>query len=492
MHMLMAIIKKGWKRYLALPLRLRASFWFLICAFLQRGISVLTTPVFTRLLTAEEYGQYSVFNSWMGIISVFVTLNLSSGVYSQGLVKFSDRRKSFISSMQGLCFTLVVFWTAVYLAFQNFWNRLFSLTTVQMLAMLAMTWSSTVFKFWAVEQRVELNYRKLVVLTLIVSLAKPLVGIVFVMFAKDKVTARILGIFFVELIAYSGLFMVQMMHGKKFFSGYFWVYAARFNLPLIPHYLSTTILNSADRIMISSMVGDAQAGVYSVAYSISQIMGLFNIALLQTFEPWIYQKIKECRTQDIGRVAYIAFLLIAVVNLMLIALAPEVISLFAPTAYHEAVVIIPPVAMSTYFTFLYSFFATFEFYFEKTRYIAAATMVGAALNVALNSIFIRLYGYYAAGYTTLFCYMVFAFCHYMFMRKVCQKKLHGIRVYNVRILLGITVGFMMGGFALLFLYEYPIARFGILAVIGGTCVWQRRKVLDIFCQLKAPKKLNIE
>ena len=32
------------------------SFWFLICSFLQKGISSITTPIFTRLLTTEEYG----------------------------------------------------------------------------------------------------------------------------------------------------------------------------------------------------------------------------------------------------------------------------------------------------------------------------------------------------------------------------------------------------------------------------------------------------
>ena len=75
-------------KYKSLPVQVKASFWFLICSFLQRGISVITVPIFTRLLSTSEYGQFSVFNSWMGIISIIVTLNLFCGVYQRGLVAF--------------------------------------------------------------------------------------------------------------------------------------------------------------------------------------------------------------------------------------------------------------------------------------------------------------------------------------------------------------------------------------------------------------------
>ena len=67
----------------------------------------------------------------------------------------------------------------------------------------------------------------------------------------------------------------------------------RFNLPLIPHYLSQTILNSADRIMIERITDAEQAGIYSLAYSVSLVMTLFNTALMQTLSPWIYEKIKK-------------------------------------------------------------------------------------------------------------------------------------------------------------------------------------------------------
>ena len=154
-------------KYKNMPVHIRASFWFLVCAFLQKGISVLTTPIFTRLLSTDEYGRFSVFNSWLSILAVFVSMNLYSGVYVQGLVKFEDSKRQFSSAMQGLSLVLTIGWVIIYLLFRDFWNELLSLTTVQMISMFLLIWTTAVFQFWAVEQRVELKYQRLVVLTLV-------------------------------------------------------------------------------------------------------------------------------------------------------------------------------------------------------------------------------------------------------------------------------------------------------------------------------------
>ena len=275
-------MKKIILKYKSFPVQVKASFWFLICSFLQKGISMITTPIFTRLLSTAEYGEFNVFNSWYSIAFIFVSLSLSSGVYTQGLVKYDRQRKIFSSSLQGLTLTLVVLWTVIYLVFKEFWNNLFSMSTTLMLAMLVMIWTSSAFGFWAAEQRVNYKYRALVVITLVVSIAKPVLGILLVTHSDDKVTMRILGLVLVEVIGYTWCGVVQIIRGKKFFSKQFWIYALSYNLPLIPHYLSQMILNNSDRIMINDMVGSDAAGIYSLAYSLAMIMTLFNNALGQT------------------------------------------------------------------------------------------------------------------------------------------------------------------------------------------------------------------
>lgn len=474
-----SVINTLMEKYRTMHAPAKASLWFLICSFLQRGISTITTPIFTRLLSRAEYGQYNVFNSWMGIVTIFISLNLSSGVYVQGLIKFDKERNVFSSSLQGFTTALIGGWTAVYFLFKDFWNDFFSLTTVQMIAMFVLIWSSSAYNFWAAEQRTLYNYRALVIITLIVSIASPTLGIFCVIHAHDKVTARILAWALVDLIAYTGLFIAQMLRGKKFFSAKFWKYAFLFNIPLIPHYLSQTVLNSADRIMIKDMIGPDAVGIYSLAYSISLIMTMFNTALMQTISPWIYQKIKDKKIQDIASIAYVTLLLIAGVNLILIAFAPEAVAVFAPKSYYEAIYVIPPVAMSVYFMYSYDLFAKFAFYYEKTTFIMIASVIGAVLNIILNYYFIRLYGYQAAGYTTLACYVIYCVGHYIFMNKICDQFCNGIRPYDIKRIMVITILFIVFGFLLLFTYDYIVVRYGIIAIACIAAFIKKKELFNV-------------
>ncbi|MDE5916918.1 MAG: oligosaccharide flippase family protein, partial [Oscillospiraceae bacterium] len=317
------------------------------------------------------------------------------------------------------------------------------------------------------------------IVTLLVSFAKPLIGMLFVINSEDKATARILGLVLVEIIGYTALYVTQMKKGKVFFSKRFWKYSLMYSLPLIPHYLSQTVLNSADRIIIKDICSDGEAGIYSLAYSISLIMTLFNTAFMQTISPWLYQKIKDKKVTEISKIAYVSLVLIAGVNILLIICAPEVIAVFAPESYYEAIWIIPPVAMSVYFMYSYDLFAKFAFYYEKTTFVMFASIIGAALNVVLNYIFINMFGYIAAGYTTLFCYVIYSVCHYIFMNIVCNKFCDGVKPYNLIIILLITLPFLTLGFVMLFTYSYPLIRYSLIVLILICAVIFRKKLLGV-------------
>lgn len=473
------LIKKTYNKYRNLPVALKASIWFLVCSFLQKGISVISTPIFTRLLTSSEYGQYNVFNSWLGVISVFITLYLFNGVYTQGLVKFEKEKDRFSSALQGLTLTLVLIWAIIYCLGKNFWNGILSISTTQAGLMFLMIWASAVFNFWAAEQRVVLRYKQLVAVTIVVSIAKPLAGIILVLGSEDKVTARIFGLAIVEVVGYTWMFFSQTRRGKILFDWKIWKYALAFNIPLVPHYLAQNVLVSSDRIMIKKLVGASEAGIYSLAYSIAQIMILFNTALTQTISPWIYKKIKDNEAQKITKIAYGSLTFIAVANILLIAFAPEIVKIFAPEEYYAAIWAIPPVAMSVFFQFAYSFFACFEFYYEKTGFITVATIISAIANLGLNYVCINLFGYVAAGYTTLICYIIQFTCHYIMMQRVCNEYLDGIVVYKPSVLISLIAVFFAIGFGFMLTYNYPSLRYILLSVIV-LVVFIKRKTIIYF------------
>jgi O-antigen/teichoic acid export membrane protein len=485
-------INKAIDEYKLLPVQIRASFWFLICSFLQRGISMIMTPIFTRIMTPRDYGQYGVFNSWYSIISIIVALSLTGGVHTQGLIKYDKDRNIFSSSLQGLTIVMVCGWLVIYLMFYKFWNTLFSLSTFQMLLMFVIIWTTSVFGFWANNQRVIYSYQILVTVTIITSIAKPALEIIFVKCLENKATARILGWVIVDFIAYGWMFIFQMKKGRVFYSKKFWTYALTFNLPLVPHYLSQTVLNSADRIMIQKMIGDSEAGIYSLAYSLALIMTLFNTAFMQTISPWIYQKIKYHKEKEISSIIYISMSFIAFVNLTLILFAPEAVAFFAPKSYYDAIMVIPPVAMSVFFMYCYDVFAKFAFYYEKTNFIMIASATGAFLNIILNYIFINLFGYIAAGYTTLACFIIYSISHYYFMNKVCDQFCEGVRPYDIKKILQIAIPFIVCGFVLLMTYNYPYVRYGIVIVVVILVIVFRKRLYLPFHSVLALRKSRIK
>ncbi len=467
-------------KYKGLPIQVKASFWFLICTFTQKAINVFTTPIFTRLMTTSEYGEYNVYTSWIGIFTVIISMNLSLGVFVRGLIKFPDRKNEFASSMQTLTFFLVLAWVIIYLPFKSQINILTGLNTTRTLLMIVTIWLTSVFGFWAAEQRVDYQYKKLVPVTLLVSVGGQVLGVTLVYFLKDKVTARILGTVIVDTLVYLWLFGLDLIRGRRLFDWGFWKYALLFNLPLVPHYLSQVVLNSSDRIMIDRMVDSSAAGIYGLAYSISQVMTMFNTALAQTEEPWLYRKIGEKQIEDIRPIAYFSFIFIAGVNLLLILFAPEIISFFAPKQYYAAIWVIPPIAMSVFFSFSYYFFAVFEYYFEKTKPIALASCIGAILNIALNYLLIPIYGYTIAGYTTLFCFIVYAIFHYIFMHQLCVEELGGKEPFSIRIFIVISTLFIVSGFGISLTYNItPFVRYALALVIFLILMIYKNKLIDL-------------
>lgn len=476
------------EKYNKLSIIAKASFWFVICSFIQKGISVIVTPIFTRLLSVSEYGSFNVFTSWQYILNVFVSLCLSAGVYQQGLVKYEDDMDCFSSSMQGLTFVIVVFWLGFYLIFHNFINNIIGLDTIFMVAMISIIWTNNVFSFWASEQKVQFKYKRLILLTIITSILNPLLGIILVINTKNKVLSRVLGIAAIGLIFYTPLFIKQIKKGGSFFNKKYWKYALLYNIPLIPHYLSQIVLSNSDRIMIDKLIDSKNAGIYSLAYSIALIMTLFNESLMQTISPWMYKKIKNKEMEKIRKVSYFSLIVIATLNLLLIAFAPEAVAFFAPTEYYEAIMVIPPVAMSVYFMFTYDLFAKFEFYYEKTKLISLATIFGAILNIVLNYIFIRKFGYIAAAYTTLICYMLYSVLHYCAMCFICKNEMKNKNPYDLKILILISGLFIVIGFVFNILYNYLIIRYLLIILIFVLLVFNYKKIMKMFSFVLDDKK----
>lgn len=462
--------------YTKLSVQSKAAIWFAICTVLQKGISFITVPLFTRLLTAEEYGTYSLYLSWFQIMTMITSLYLYFGVFNNGMNKYDNNRDVYISSMQGLTLTITLCVFVVYLIGKQVWNNLFGLSDTLILMMFVALLVNPSIHFWSGRQRFEFKYKTLVAVTLGKSIANPLLGFILVILSDDKSTARIISVVIVEL-AFSGFFMIyQFLRGKCFFHRYYWKYALGLAVPLVPHYLSTIILVQGDRVMIDHMAGKSEVAFYSVAYSVGMLVQIVTSAITHSFTPWMYQNIKANSISDIKCTVNMLLLITASLSLMMMMCSPEIVMIFGPSEYSSAEYVIPPVAASVFFIFLYNILAIPQFYFERTRFLAVSSIIATVLNIVLNYIFISLFGYVAAGYTTLACYVMYSIGHYYVSKRVLfQSPLKNL-LFDQKFILILSLFIIFIGISCNFVFDYWIVRYSIL-ILACVFVYMKRNEL---------------
>jgi len=480
----MNMIGKLTEKYKSIPTQTKASAWYTICNILQKGISFLTVPIYIRMLTTAEYGQYSVFQSWRDILIIFATLNLYCGIFTKAMVDHAEDRDRYTSCMQTLSTLITAVLFVVYLSAQSLWNNLLSMDTTTMLLLFAYFICFPSFTFWSVRQRVEYKYVKMVVITLLVSVLTPAVSIILLYTTPLRENAVIWGYLIVQSGTGAFFYVLQLLRGKCLFHKEYWLHALKFNIPLIPHYLSLIVLGQADRIMIQHYCGSDKAGIYNLAYQVSMIMNILINAINNTLVPWSYEQLKKKNYAGIRSSTTTLCIFIAAMTFGAILVGPEIIAILGTTEYAQAVWIIPAVAISVYFTFCYGMFSTIQFYYGATWFVMVASVIGAVLNIVLNAIFIPLCGFIAAGYTTLFCYFAFMIMHYIFMKVISRKLLDGIAVYNNRFIFLSCLALCLLGALCMALYSGWIVRYLLIAAIVLTAVLMRKKIFSLLKSLK--------
>lgn len=472
-------------KYNKMSVPLKASLWYTISNILVKGISLLSTPIFTRVMSQDQYGTFTLFQSWFNIILIFTSLNIFLGGYTKGMLIYKDDIAGYTASSLFQTAILTCFFGIIYLLKVNFWTNFFGLSPFLMLMMFIELLTSPAYEFWASQARFEYKYQKVVAISFISSVMSIALGVVAVVYTTRKVEARVVSDVFAKALVALPLLLLILWKGKKFFVKEYWKFNFNFNIPLIPHYLSNYALNQSDRVMIGKIDGNAQAAQYSVAYTISMMMTLVTTALNNALTPYIYQSIDGGHEDDIKETLTPIVFLVAVLCIITMAFAPEIVLIFAGKNYMPAVYIIPPVAASVFFIFLYSMFSTIEYFYQKTVQIAIATVIAAVLNVGLNYIFINLYGYYAAGYVTLFSYIVLAFMHFIFYKIIVKDKFgKDKQLYDHKAILLSSVIVLIAMVIMIFTYGSLLIRYSLILILTFISVWKRKQIMGIFISIK--------
>lgn len=192
---------------------------------------------------------------------------------------------------------------------------------------------------------------------------------------------------------------------------------------MIPHALAMVVLGQIDRIMIVKYCGDDQAGIYSFGYSYAIILSVVTNAIMNAWQPFLYDCLNRKKYIDIIESNKILNKLGMFMTICFITIAPETLMILGSKDFWNAKYMVAPVAIGTLFQFFYSYFVYIEMYKKKTCLVAIGSVSAAVINTILNFIFIPKYGYIAAAYTTMIGYAILMIYHWISYRVIFKQSI---------------------------------------------------------------------
>lgn len=456
----------------------RASFWYAACGALQKGIGVIVIPVYTRIMDPVAYGTYTIFQSWFSLLFVFTSLGLANYVLNNGMLKYKDDRDGFSSAMLGLSGAVTLAFVAAFLAFPSFWASVFGLAAPLVFLLFVRCLISPSYELWAARLRYEFRYKGVVALTLALTALVPVVSIPIILISEDKAAAALVCQVVVMSLAYAVPFVSLLRKSRKLFNKEYWLYALRFNLPLIPSMFAMLALNQMNRIVIANMVGDAQAAMFSVACSVGSVSMFIYSALEQAYRPWFYQGMEKDERFSADRVAMLLIVIVGLASGLIALFSPEIMMIFAPQEYASAIDAVAPIAASSVLIMLFSILVTVEYFYEETKLIPLASIAAALANLVLAVLLIPIFGYFVAGYVTVACYSILALGHVFFCRRAIKRHHAGCAPVSAWRLFSFTAIIVAAILAVQLLYGWLFIRVGLLVVFTVLAFTNRNKLIE--------------
>ena len=263
---------------------------YTISNIMVKGFTFLIAPIFARIMTKQEYGDFSGIAGWVSIIASIVTLDLYSSI-SIAKYDYNEKIDEYMSSalFLGNIATLICY-IIVELNMSSA-TQFFKMPPLYLRIIFAYLIFYPAFQILLAKSRMYNEYKQVIGLTILNAIVSLGSQVVLVFVLKDKLFGRFLGNYGMIILFYSLVWFWIMLKGKKIK----WIYckhALKLALPLIPHVLSGIVLSSSDKIMIKNICGSEKNAIYSVAYTMAMIAAILLSSLNQAWVPWMYDRMK--------------------------------------------------------------------------------------------------------------------------------------------------------------------------------------------------------
>lgn len=387
-------------------IQIRSSTLYLLPVIVTNALPIITLPVFTRILTVEEYGAYALALVYAIFLNGICNFGLGI-VYERNFFEFTSHRDK-----SGLFYSILLFVLST-IAFAAFITFIFKKNLASIIigdssydyllfyafcGVSLMNFKQYFLTYFKNTQDVK-NY---VVYMIIESVILTAFSLFLIVFLEVGVIGLPLGQFFASGLICLILF-VKFTSFLPFRTNWSLLRnSLKLSFPLTPRIFLGVIGTQFDKYMLGILGALGGVGVYTIGQKIGNITFTFMSAIQNVFAPQVYKLMFSEESEGavtIGRFLTPYFYVSILGGLILALFSEEVILILTPESYHGSIEIVSILCL------LYGIYFFGKqpqlIYAKKTWMVSILTMIGIVLNVAINIPFIKMWGAIGAAFGTL-------------------------------------------------------------------------------------------
>lgn len=397
---------------------------FALSGFASKLLILLLLPLYTNILSTEEYGMVDLIINLVNLLYPILTLSVSEATLRYTFKK--EIEKSQIFTVTHICILGGALLLVIFTPF-------ISLISTEV----AGYWGFIIILYLGISYQTALSYylkgngnSKIfaiqgVIQTIVLLSANIFLLAVCNLGISGYLTATVLGYFFA--CAFMILFgKIYKECFKLEYNKSLAVEMLEYSLPMIPSTIGWWINASADKYELIWLVGISASGIYSVAHKIPSIMTTvvdffvqaFTLSAISSYESKDKEAISFC-----NNTTNVVFSLCLAICSVLIGGSELFGKLLFSKDFFAGWVCVPPLLISALFSCVSSYLAAFFKSTKKTKMLFYSTGIGAVANIVLNYIFIKSFQTIGAAYATALGFAIVAIIRLYYIKDIIHLKL---------------------------------------------------------------------
>lgn len=386
-------------------------------------VSFFLLPLYTALLSTEEYGVVDLLNTLVNLIVPIFIMQMDQGIF-RFLIENRDKEEKknqlitvtmYFMAVQIVLYTAFFFLASPwihneykYFLLSNMIAALLSTVMLQISRGLGDNFRYSVGSFLAGSITVVLN------VVFIAGMRLGAYGMLAASFAGNMACAVYLMI---------KLRIFQRIR-KEYYSKQILIMLLKYSIPLVPNVISWWVITASNRIIISFFMNLSANGIYSAANKFSGvIVTLYSVFNLTWTESAAVNIDSEDRDSFFSKILEQVILIFGSVCLLVISFMPFVFPIMINEKFQEAYPQIPILMVATVFNILISYFGSVYVARKLTKEIAKTSVFAAGINIGINALLINYIGLFAASLGTAIAYFSMFLYRYLDSRKYVKLRI---------------------------------------------------------------------